>query len=127
MEKKPPFWSSSWLNDAPPKDLAPLIFLASKGKNRTVRDALDNRNWVVDIVVQAFTVDHMEQYIRLWELVSNINLTPGTDDSIVWILTPNGCYSAKSAYKSKFMAVLPCPFGNIVWKTWAPPSRFFHY
>ncbi|KAK1652343.1 hypothetical protein QYE76_070148 [Lolium multiflorum] len=74
----------------------------------------------------SFTVDHMEQYIRLWELVSNVNLTPGTDDSVVWTLTLNGCYSAKSAYKAQFMAALPCPFGNIVWKTWAPPKcRFF--
>jgi hypothetical protein len=124
--EKASFWSSSWLNGAPPKDLAPLIFSASKRKNRTVRDALDNQNWVADIAVQAFTVDHMEQYIRLWELVSNVNLTPETDDAIVWTLTPNGCYSAKSAYKAQFMAALPCPFGNIVWKTWAPPKcRFF--
>jgi hypothetical protein len=41
---------------------------------------------------------------------------------LVWTLTPNRCYSANPAYKAQFLASLPCPFGNIVWKTWAPLS-----
>jgi hypothetical protein len=123
---KASFWSSSWLNGAPPKDVAPLIFKVSKRKNKTVRDALDGQNWVADIAVETFTVEHMEQYIRLWDLIANVNLNPEAEDAITWTLTPNGCYSASSAYKAQFLAALPCPFGNIIWKTWAPPKcRFF--
>ncbi|KAK1610430.1 hypothetical protein QYE76_034103 [Lolium multiflorum] len=123
---KASFWSSSWLNGTPPKDLAPLIYVASKRKNRTVRDALEGHNWVADISVEAFTVDHMEQYVRLWDLLSAVQLSPGTEDSIVWTLTPKGCYTASSAYKAQFLPALPCSFGNIVWKPWAPPKcRFF--
>jgi hypothetical protein len=125
-DAKASFWSSSWLNGAPPKDVAPLIFLASKRKNQTVRDTLDGQNWVADIAVETFTVEHMEQYIRLWDLIGNVNLTPEAEDAITWTLTPNGCYSASSAYKAQFLVALPCPFGKIVWKTWAPPKcRFF--
>jgi hypothetical protein len=123
---KASFWSSSWLNGTPPKDMAPLIYVASKRKNRTVRDALEDHNWVADVSVEAFTVDHMEQYVRLWDLLSAVQLSPGTEDSIVWTLTPNGCYTASSAYKAQFLPALPCSFGNIVWKPWAPPKcRFF--
>jgi mannosylglycoprotein endo-beta-mannosidase len=70
---KASFWSSSWLHGAPPKDLAPLVFKASKRKNRTVHDALTDNNWIADIAVDAFTADHMEQYVRLWELLSGIS------------------------------------------------------
>ena len=110
----------------PAKRPGPLIFKASKRKNRTVQDALADNNWISDIAMDAFTADHMEQYVRLWELLSDIQLHPDTEDSITWSLTPNGCYSASSAYKVQFLASLPCQFGNIVWKTWAPPKcRFF--
>ena len=115
---KASFWSSSWLHGAPPKDLAPLIFKASKRKNRMVQDALADNNWILDIAVDAFTADHMEQYVHLWELLSDIQLHPDTEDSITWSLTPNGCYSASPASKGLFLASLPCQFGIIVRKTW---------
>ncbi|XP_071680370.1 uncharacterized protein [Lolium perenne] len=123
---KASFWSSSWLHGTPPKDLAPLIFKASRRKNRTVQEALADHNWVADIAVDAFTAEHMEQYVHLWDLPSEVQLIPDTEDSITWSLTPNGCYSASSAYKVQFLAAFPCQFGKIVWKTWAPPKcRFF--
>jgi hypothetical protein len=114
---KASFWSSSWLHGAPPKDLAPLIFKVSRRKNRTVQDALTDYNWISDIAVEAFTVDHLDQYVRLWVLLADVQLHPDREDSITWSLTPNGCYSASSAYKVQFLASLPCQFGHIVWKT----------
>jgi hypothetical protein len=53
------------LDGTPPKELAPLIFKASKIKNRMVRDALEGQKWVVDIDVDTFMVEYMEQCIRL--------------------------------------------------------------
>jgi hypothetical protein len=123
---KASFWSSSWLHGTPPKDLALLIFKASRRKNRTVQEALADHNWVSDIVVDTFSVEHLEQYVRLWNLLAEVQLDPDSEDSITWSLTPNGCYSASSAYKVQFLSALPCQFGKIVWKTWAPPKcRFF--
>ena len=124
--KKASFWSSSWLDGKPPKDMAPLIFKASRRKNRTVHDALTEHTWVADIAVEAFTAEHIGQFVQLWDLISDIQLSPDIEDSIIWTLSPNGCYSASSAYKAQFMTALPCSFGSIVWKTWAPPKcRFF--
>jgi hypothetical protein len=40
--------------------------------------------------------------------------------SIIWTISPNGCYSTTSAYKAQFLTTLPCSFGSLVWKTWAP-------
>jgi hypothetical protein len=37
-----PFWESRWLNGEKPKDIASLIFEASKMKNCTVAQALHN-------------------------------------------------------------------------------------
>jgi hypothetical protein len=124
--RKASFWSSSWLNGSPPKDLAPLIFKASRRKNRTVQDALNGQNWITDLVVDSFTADHIAQFVHLWDLLSDVQLSPDIEDSIIWTISPNGCYSASSAYKAQFMASLPCAFGSIIWKTWAPPKcRFF--
>ena len=124
--KKASFWSSSWLDGKPPKDMAPLVFKASRRKNRTVHDALTEHTWVADIAVEAFTAEHIGQFVQLWDLISDIQLSPDIEDSIIWTLSPNGCYSASSAYKAQFMTALPCSFGSIVWKTWAPPKcRFF--
>jgi hypothetical protein len=97
---KASFWSSSWLDDTAAKILAPLIFKASRRKNRTVYDALEGQNWVADINVDSFTAEHLEQYVRLWDILSVVQLSPGTSDSIIWTMSPNGCYSTSSAYRA---------------------------
>lgn len=96
--RKASFWSSSWLNGTLHKDLVPLIFKAYRRKNRRVQDALKGQNWVTDLAVDSFTVEHIVQFAHLWELLSTIQLSPGIEDSITWTLSPNGCYSA--AYKA---------------------------
>ena len=120
------FWSSSWLNGTTPKSIAPKIFEASKKKKRCVKDALNNLTWVADIAVNDFTLEHMAQFVSLWEHLQNITLQPNTADSISWALTSDGIYSAASAYKAQFIGSNLCSFDNLVWKTWAPPKcRFF--
>ena len=59
------FWSSSWLDGTSPKLLAPKIFEASKRKNRVVGDALIEQRWIADIKVDAFTTEHISQFILL--------------------------------------------------------------
>ena len=122
------FWTSSWLNGMAPMSIAPKIFEASKKKNRRVQNALTNLNWVADISVQNFTVEHITEFVNLWGCLQEVTLTPGTVDTITWTFSPNGRYSAGSAYKSQFLGSIPCAFGDLVWKTWAPPKcRFFSW
>jgi hypothetical protein len=62
---KASFWSSSWSDGTPPKIIAPLIFIAFRRKNRSARNALEGQNWFADINVDSFTIEHLEQYVRL--------------------------------------------------------------
>lgn len=41
-----PFWGSPWLNGCKPKDIAPLIFEASKRKIWKVKEALFDDSWI---------------------------------------------------------------------------------
>ena len=63
--------------------IAPKVFQASKKKKRRVDDAMTNNlNWVADIAVDDFTLEHISQFINLWELLQNITLITGTADTI---------------------------------------------
>ena len=120
------FWTSYWLNGAMPKSVAPLIPSASKRKNICVRDALAGHQWVADIYVGAFTVEHIAQFLTLWELLEHVALTANVPDKIACNLTENEVYTAGSAYKAQFAGAIRCSFSPIVWKPWAPPKcRFF--
>jgi hypothetical protein len=125
--KKTPFWQAPWLQGRKPIDIAPLIFGSSKRKNWKVAQALHNDAWVSKIDLEGtFTIDHMAQFIDLWTLISTIHLDPDVDDDIVWRLTANGHYSAKSAYELQFLGSLLSPMNKLIWKAWAPPKvKFF--
>ena len=48
------------------------------------------------------------------------------EDKIVWNLTPNGEYSASSAYTAQFFGAESTNMMKMVWKVWAPPKvKFF--
>lgn len=46
---KTPFWGSRWLLGRKPKDIAPLIFEASRRKGWKVCEALKNNTWILKI------------------------------------------------------------------------------
>jgi hypothetical protein len=111
---KASFWHSSWLDGMPPKLVVPLIYEVSKRKKRTVHDALANNRWIADVAVTSFTVEHMTEFITLWDMLQNVALLPGTPDAISWTLTADGIYSAGSAYKAQFQGATSCSFKQIV-------------
>jgi hypothetical protein len=43
------FWESAWLQGRRPRDIAPTVFSISRRKNRSLRAALLNSNWVRDL------------------------------------------------------------------------------
>ena len=70
---KTPFWEAPWLRGKKPKDIAPLIFAASKRKKWVVRDALQNNAWVHKINPSInLSINHMVEFVDLW-----IQLEPG--------------------------------------------------
>jgi hypothetical protein len=73
-----------------------------------------------------FTLDHFNQFLELWTLLSNTHLNNLVEDDITWRLTPNGQYLAKSAYDVQFLGLIKSPMYNMVWKAWATPkAKFF--
>jgi hypothetical protein len=127
MATRPPSGprSSSWLNGATPKSIAPKIFEASKGKKNCVQDVLLNNRWIADISVKLYSGSRLPVRQALG-ISSGHCAQPDSDDTIIWTLTTAGTYTTHSAYNAQFIGSIPCSFINIVWKTWAPPKcRFF--
>jgi predicted Co/Zn/Cd cation transporter (cation efflux family) len=62
----------------------PALFQKSKRKNRSVAEALENDNWIMD-VMQDINLALFIDYIMLWTLVdaADLDLSRQEDDSIV--------------------------------------------
>jgi hypothetical protein len=125
--KKTKFWDAPWLNGLKPKDLAPLIYAESKGKNWTINKATKNDAWIGMIHIEGdLTFAHLEQFIDLWTVLNGYNFDEDVEDSISWTLTEDGHYTAASAYKAQFFGTIASDFKRTVWKIWAPPKvKFF--
>jgi hypothetical protein len=77
-----------------------------------------SRFWVSQINTQeGLSVDHIQQFYKLWEMLANVQLDNETKDSITWKFTNNGCYSAKSVYNMQFLGLttstMPSLFGSL--------------
>jgi hypothetical protein len=86
-----------------------------------VADALANDNWIRDIF-------HNITAPLIWELVdaAAFNGQDENDDEIVWTRSPDGSYSARSAYRIQFDGSSESIFPASVWKQWAPSKcKFF--
>lgn len=121
------FWESTWLDGLRPKDIAPKIFELSNRKNCSVQKALLNNFWVSQVKTsQGITVEHLQEFVNLWEKLSHVHLLPDTPDSITWKLTKDGHYSAATAYSAQFLGSVDTDLPRIVWRSWAPPKcKFF--
>jgi hypothetical protein len=70
-------------------------------------------------------VEHITHFVNLWELLQDITLTPGIEDTIVWTLTSNGSYSTRSAYRAQFLGSSSSSFEKMVSRACAPPQCHF--
>jgi hypothetical protein len=80
------FWTDNWLDGESLVDLAPaLIMMVSPQikKNRTVQQALQNRNWVRDIT-GGLSVIAIIEYLHLWDNLEDIQLLPEQEDVVRW-------------------------------------------
>ena len=126
---KTPFWEAPWLRGKKPKDIAPLIFAASKRKKWVVRDALRDNAWVRQINPSInLTTNHIVEFVDLWVHLEQFELSPEIDDDISWKFEANGEYSAASAYRVQFLGSMTTTMNKTIWKVWAPPKvKFFSW
>ncbi|CAN6163562.1 unnamed protein product [Urochloa humidicola] len=92
-----------------------------------MKAALQDEAWVQHIRLQMLTsAQHFGEFTSLWAKVQRIALRPEVPDQIVWKLSADGEYSAKSAYEAQFLGATNTRLDNLIWKVWAPPKcKFF--
>lgn len=125
--RKTAFWHSAWLVGQRPKDLAPLLYLKTRHKRRSLAEALLGNRWIRDLNIhEGFTTAHLLQLVNFWILIAPTQLQPQQEDTIFWNLTPDGNYMTALAYKPQFVGCIKSPELSTIWKSWAPPKcKFF--
>jgi hypothetical protein len=90
-------------------------------QEKPVAKELENNNWIYAIR-RISTREELLDYIKLWGLLSNVNLNNTISDSVVWKWQADDTYSSASAYKIQFQGSTP-PFkiGNL-WKAKIKPK-----
>lgn len=58
----------------------------------------------------------VREFILLWGLIQQVHLDESATDSITWKWTPNGAYSASSAYRIQFLGSIQDNRANFFWK-----------
>ena len=67
-------------------------------------------------------------YLRVWDLVEEVQLSPGIPDKLCWRWSSDQEYSAASAYGAMFVGSARPPGAKLLWKTAAPPRvKFFFW
>jgi hypothetical protein len=130
------FWTSRWLDGEAPASLFLALFRHSRRKNRTLRDGLSEDKWIRDVdynMTEQMIVEFVSLWsylhnieLSLWSYLCNIELSPQQEDTIIWLHTSDGQYTAKSAYNLQFLGMTTSITVDTTWKTKAPPKcRFF--
>lgn len=123
------FWDSAWIDGRRPKDLMPLVYAISKNRKKSLHQGKEDDAWVHDLIFDAgstITVNLVEQLVRLWEAVRNVQLVSEEPDQIVWKFTGNGHYTASSAYHAQCLEAPSTNLNSLIWKAWAPGKCKFH-
>jgi hypothetical protein len=122
------FWKDRRLEGKNVQEIGPHVYaLISKRvvERRSVLEALINAKWIEDIR-GSVSLEALMDYLILWDIISEVELQVGVQDTHIWKLSNSGQYTAKSTYDALFQgAILFRPYERI-WKSWAPPKcRFF--
>jgi RNA recognition motif-containing protein len=123
--EKATFWTSRWLHGQAPASLFPALYEHSKRKKRTVKEALTNDNWITDVDYD-MTEQIIREFMGLYGKLRDVALSPLQEDTIIWMHTSDGQYTASSAYKIQFLGLTTSLTAEVTWQTKAPPRcRFF--
>lgn len=94
--RKAKFWHSPWLEGKAPIGIAPNLHKLAWRNNQTVRDDLQDGNWMHGLW-RMQDADTIAEFINLWHKVQQVQLN-AQPNSITWRWTTSGQYTAKSAY-----------------------------
>lgn len=122
------FWESTWIGATPFRMLAPSLFLKTRQKKKSVKEAITNDSWINDINRPPLTAENIAEFLLLWNLLrsQNIVLNQHAQDQITWKTTQSGCYTTAAAYRLQFAGRTASTCPHILWKAWAPPRcKFF--
>lgn len=84
-------------------------------KNITVAQELQDNRWLRPMRRMNSTTQ-VREFILLWGLIQQVHLDESATDSITWKWTPNGAYSASSAYRIQFLGSIQDNRANFFWK-----------
>ena len=77
-------------------------------------------------IKRALTVQVLEDYFNIWDLVVGVALQQEVPDQFRWTLTQSGTYTSKSAYVAFFVGTIKFAPWKRIWKSWAPlRCKFF--
>jgi hypothetical protein len=115
------FWHDNWCTRGPLAAWAPDLFAIATRKNRSVAKEISDNNWIRS-VARINSPTQLTQYLEIWDIVQTIFLDPSRPDSISWLLTTDGNYSASSAYKAQFLGSHPSFAAQKIWSAHAEPK-----
>jgi hypothetical protein len=122
------FWEDPWLAGHSVKVLAPAVLALvrpSCARSRTVKQGRPGNRWALDIV-GALTVDAVVQFLRLWTMVQQVELSTEVTDRFAWKHTTDGEFSTRSCYLACFAGRTAYPGVCQVWNSFAPAKwKFF--
>lgn len=98
------FWTDRWLPDGRSiQEFAPILATFVRKSNIIVAQAIPNHAWIRDIR-GGLSAQVVAQYLRLWDLLPDISLSPDRNDEAIWRPSNDGLHSACSAYRLLFPA-----------------------
>jgi hypothetical protein len=75
------FWDAPWADGLAPKTIMPSIYSISKSKGRFIQKAITDDAWILQIdISNGLSVQHFQEFTKLWEIVSNTHLDDDTLD-----------------------------------------------
>jgi hypothetical protein len=120
------FWHHGWLEGEAPRFLVPNLFKLVRRKNKTVRQELQNDNWIRVLQTRVTTTTQIQEFISLWIKIQSVHLQPEVQDSITWKWTVDRNYSTRSAYRVPFQGSHRKFRHDLIWKAKAENKCKIH-
>uniref|UniRef100_A0A453SA40 Reverse transcriptase zinc-binding domain-containing protein n=1 Tax=Aegilops tauschii subsp. strangulata TaxID=200361 RepID=A0A453SA40_AEGTS len=119
------FWHSHWWQGTPLRELFPQLYSHSRGHNLSLMTALADRKWITCIKENP-TAQVLADYVRVWNITAQVNLSPTQPDDIRWKWTADGQYSARTAYQMLFQGRIRTNHNMLIWSSRTPPKCQMH-
>lgn len=116
-------WTDNWAPVGPLCCFGPAVFAATlcSGRRRSLRDALLDNRWAMDIT-GALTTQVICEYLQVWALLRDVSLVSGQQDRFIWKWSASGTYSVASTYRAFLAGSTRMHGTKELWRTKAPPK-----